>query len=119
MLFGTDWPICNVTDHVHLVQSLAIADEHKEMILSGNASRLFPRPTTAGPRRLKSGLSKHEVGLRRLGWYIMRYRFFSLAMAVLASLLLCGECLSIPGRQGGAQYCPFGVTCIWNKRGMG
>ena len=41
VLFGTDWPICDVTDHIKLVESLDITDESKELVFSGNAGRLF------------------------------------------------------------------------------
>lgn len=42
LLFGTDWPLCSVSDHIALVESLPIADADKAMILSENALRLFP-----------------------------------------------------------------------------
>ncbi len=41
VLFGTDWPICDVKDHIKLVESLAVNDEAKELVFSGNAQRLF------------------------------------------------------------------------------
>jgi hypothetical protein len=42
LLFGTDWPICSVQDHIALVESLPIPSAEKAMVLSGNALRLFP-----------------------------------------------------------------------------
>jgi len=41
VLFGTDWPICSVADHLELVASLRISDEKKSWLLGGNARRLF------------------------------------------------------------------------------
>jgi hypothetical protein len=41
VLFGTDWPICDVEEHLRLVASLPISDADKDRILSGNAMRVF------------------------------------------------------------------------------
>jgi predicted TIM-barrel fold metal-dependent hydrolase len=41
VLFGTDWPICDVGDHLQLVSSLKISDSTKSLILWENARRLF------------------------------------------------------------------------------
>lgn len=41
LLFGTDWPICDLPAHVELVNSLDISEESKERIFSGNAVELF------------------------------------------------------------------------------
>ena len=41
VLFGTDWPICDVGAHLQLVASLPISDRAKNLILSGNAERVF------------------------------------------------------------------------------
>ena len=41
VLFGTDRPICDVGEHLRLVAGLRISDEAKELILSGNAARVF------------------------------------------------------------------------------
>ncbi len=41
LLFGTDWPICDVPAHVDLVNSLLLDREVKERIFSGNAAALF------------------------------------------------------------------------------
>lgn len=41
VLFGTDWPICDVRDHIKLVESLNITDEARDLVFSGNANRLF------------------------------------------------------------------------------
>jgi len=41
ILFGTDWPICGVSDHIALVKSLAISDATKARILSENADAVF------------------------------------------------------------------------------
>ncbi len=41
ILFGTDWPICDVGDHPRLVTSLTTSDMAKTLILSQNAKRVF------------------------------------------------------------------------------
>jgi predicted TIM-barrel fold metal-dependent hydrolase len=41
VLFGTDWPICDVGAHLDLVASLPITDAAKELILGRNAERVF------------------------------------------------------------------------------
>ena len=41
LLFGTDWPLCDVKLHIDLVMSLPIPALDKQSILGGNALRLF------------------------------------------------------------------------------
>jgi len=41
VLFGTDWPICDVGAHLSLVESLPITDAAKELILGCNAESVF------------------------------------------------------------------------------
>jgi len=41
VLFGADWPICDVSAHLRLVTSLPISERQKESILSRNAERVF------------------------------------------------------------------------------
>ena len=41
VLFGTDWPICDVGDHLQLVSSLKVSDSAKSLILWENAQRIF------------------------------------------------------------------------------
>lgn len=41
LLFGTDWPICDVGAHIELVKSLDVSEETRERIFSGNAQDLF------------------------------------------------------------------------------
>ena len=41
LLFGTDWPACDVDDHLQLVHSLDVPDDVQSMILSENARRIF------------------------------------------------------------------------------
>lgn len=41
VLFGTDWPICDVKDHIKLVESLNVSEEAKALVFSGNAKRSF------------------------------------------------------------------------------
>jgi predicted TIM-barrel fold metal-dependent hydrolase len=41
VLFGTDWPLCDVGEHLRLVDSLCIPEESKRLILGQNAARLF------------------------------------------------------------------------------
>jgi predicted TIM-barrel fold metal-dependent hydrolase len=48
VLFGTDWPICDVEAHLELVRGLSVDDATKAMVLSSNAVRLFRLCATAG-----------------------------------------------------------------------
>jgi len=41
LLFGTDWPLCDVKLHIDLVISLPIPGADKQSIMGGNARRLF------------------------------------------------------------------------------
>ncbi len=41
ILFGTDWPICDIGAHLSLVRDLRVSDGAKDLILHGNAERLF------------------------------------------------------------------------------
>ena len=41
VLFGTDWPICDVHAHIELVNSLKVSDEARELVFYGNTKRLF------------------------------------------------------------------------------
>jgi len=41
VLFGTDWPIGGVEEHLRLVAALPISDEARALLLSGNAERVF------------------------------------------------------------------------------
>jgi predicted TIM-barrel fold metal-dependent hydrolase len=44
LLFGTDWPVCDVPAHIDLVNSLLLSRELKDRIFSGNARELFHLP---------------------------------------------------------------------------
>lgn len=41
VLFGTDWPICDVGDHLQFVSSLKVSGSAKSLILCENARRIF------------------------------------------------------------------------------
>ncbi len=41
VLFGTDWPICNVKKHIDLVNSLAVSKEEKEKVFYKNSLEIF------------------------------------------------------------------------------
>jgi len=41
VLFGTDWPMCEVERHIDLIKSLEINEAEKEKIFCGNSIRLF------------------------------------------------------------------------------
>jgi predicted TIM-barrel fold metal-dependent hydrolase len=41
ILFGTDWPICDFSGHLELVNSLHIPQKTRQAILSDNARRVF------------------------------------------------------------------------------
>lgn len=41
ILFGTDWPICDVAEHLRLVSSLPVSEATKNLILAGNTERVF------------------------------------------------------------------------------
>jgi len=44
VLFGTDWPICDVGAHLELVRDISANDATKTMVLRSNAMRLFRLP---------------------------------------------------------------------------
>lgn len=41
VLFGTDWPMCRVEDHIRLIDSLGLDPETAERVFYGNAARLY------------------------------------------------------------------------------
>ena len=41
VLFGTDYPICNLPMYIHAVLGEKLTDREKELVLSGNAKRLL------------------------------------------------------------------------------
>jgi predicted TIM-barrel fold metal-dependent hydrolase len=41
VIFGTDWPLCDVKLHMDLIETLPIPAQDKRSILCGNARRLF------------------------------------------------------------------------------
>lgn len=41
VIFGTDWPMCDVGRHIELVKSLGLGRETEEGIFSGNAIRIY------------------------------------------------------------------------------
>jgi len=41
VLFGTDWPICDVEKHITLIKSLKISKEEKEKIFCKNSLKIF------------------------------------------------------------------------------
>ncbi len=44
-LFGTDWPICSMQSYVQFVNQLGLDPSAMEMLMSGNARRLFKIPS--------------------------------------------------------------------------
>lgn len=48
-LFGTDWPICSMRSYINFVRQLGLPPESHEMIMAGNARRVFKLPELAGP----------------------------------------------------------------------
>jgi predicted TIM-barrel fold metal-dependent hydrolase len=41
LLYGTDWPICEMSSYIRLVRNLQLSDEETEMILWRNSARIF------------------------------------------------------------------------------
>ena len=44
LLYGTDWPICNMKSYLKFMRSLEITDKAREMIMWKNAAELFKLP---------------------------------------------------------------------------
>lgn len=44
VIFGTDWPMCSIEDHINLIRSLNLSKEIKEKIFSENAIDLYRLP---------------------------------------------------------------------------
>ncbi|MEZ5317388.1 MAG: amidohydrolase family protein [Vicinamibacterales bacterium] len=49
LLFGTDWPICNMKSYVKFVSELKLQEPHRRMLLYENARRLFKLPLPPDP----------------------------------------------------------------------
>lgn len=41
VMFGTDWPMCDMADHIRLVTSLGLPSDIEEAVFSGNARRIY------------------------------------------------------------------------------
>jgi len=41
VIFGTDWPMCDIGKHIELVKTLGMDKETKENVFSGNATRAY------------------------------------------------------------------------------
>lgn len=41
VIFGTDWPMCKIEEHVDLVKSLGLGEEVKEWVFSKNAKKVY------------------------------------------------------------------------------
>lgn len=41
LLFGTDWPICDIGSYIRFVDQLVLSDEESELILFRNSARVF------------------------------------------------------------------------------
>lgn len=41
VIFGTDWPMCKIEEHIKLVKSLGLDKKIEEKIFSGNTSRIY------------------------------------------------------------------------------
>lgn len=44
VIFGTDWPMCSIKNHIELVRSLNLSKEIEEEIFSKNAIKLYQLP---------------------------------------------------------------------------
>lgn len=44
VIFGTDWPMCNIKEHIDLVKSLDFTQEVKNKIFSENAKKIYRLP---------------------------------------------------------------------------
>ena len=41
VIFGTDWPMCDINKHIELVKSLKVDEEEQERIFSKNAIEVY------------------------------------------------------------------------------
>jgi uncharacterized protein len=59
LLFGTDWPICDMASYIRLVRNLGFSDEDTDLILYKNTARVFHldigEPVAAEPTPLVTG----------------------------------------------------------------
>ena len=46
LLYGTDWPICNMESYLKFMTQLDLPDEKKELIMWKNAAKLFKLDVT-------------------------------------------------------------------------
>ena len=41
VIFGTDWPMCKIEEHIELVKSLGLDSEVGEKVFSGNSLEIY------------------------------------------------------------------------------
>ncbi|MFH1899376.1 MAG: KilA-N domain-containing protein [Patescibacteria group bacterium] len=41
VLFGTDWPMCKIEDHINLIKSLNLTEKVEAKIFAGNANKIY------------------------------------------------------------------------------
>lgn len=41
VIFGTDWPMCKIEEHIELVKSLGLGEKIEEKVFSGNVKRIY------------------------------------------------------------------------------
>ncbi len=51
LLYGTDWPICNMRSYLSFIRNIGLSAEAMELIMWRNASELFKIDVTAAPRK--------------------------------------------------------------------
>jgi len=44
VIFGTDWPMCKIEEHINLLKSLGLDSKIEEKVFSGNAKRTYNLP---------------------------------------------------------------------------
>ena len=44
VIFGTDWPMCGIADHIKLINSLALPEDIKEKVFYKNARNIYKLP---------------------------------------------------------------------------
>ena len=49
LLYGTDWPICDMKSYIKFVGDMKLSDEHRQLLMYENARRLFKLPLPPAP----------------------------------------------------------------------
>jgi uncharacterized protein len=65
LLFGTDWPICDIGSYIRFVHQLGLSDDELELVFWRNTARIFRLPFAAAAEAAAE--AEHDARLARPG----------------------------------------------------